>query len=486
MKLTEAIKKHFSLKATVSSWVLEYWQRHGKIPTKVEPELLIEKYHSWVYACANHNATNCASANLRLYVRGSTPVYSTRSPGPRQMKALAIRGKAAADVEEITDAHPLGDLLQKANSYMTGREAIERTFLSQELLGNAHWYIEYASVLGRRIPVAFWPLLSQYVRAVPDDRDMVTGYLYGRTQNDRIALKAEEVIHFRYPNPSDIIDGLGPLQAALYAVNRLEARSSYEQAMWDNDARPSMVMHTKMHLSKEARDELRQEWDEIHRGTRNAGKIAVMQGEMTVEPLAMPPKDTEMLESARFSREEIAAVFGVPITMLELSSSNRASAAEGITQYMRDTIEPRLRRFESFINEDIVPLFDETGRLFVMYDDVVPEDREISLSEWQTWLQLGVATVNEYRATLGMPEVEWGDVPLRDPGRQAAIEDLMLNARASYAPNPSERAAYGTITKSLNPPMNQTERQISAGMLDIWGGQYEEIKAALEDQWQNL
>ena len=486
MSIIDTIRKRFSLRATASQWWYNWWQQAGK-PSAPKGAEAVTKYHSWVYACAHRNATTCAGVPLRLYVKGKTDLYRSRSlcRGERERLGLRLKGlESSDDVEEITEGHPLLDLLRRANPYMTGQELFERTWLSLELLGNAHWHLEYQGIAGRQVPSAIWPLLSQYVKAIPDDREVVRGYLYGKTEDSQVSYEPAEIIHYRYPNPADIIDGMGPLQAAIYAVNRLEARSLYEQAMWDNDARPQFVLKISGQVPLEERERLREQWNRVHKGARNAGKPAIISGEMEVETLQLSPKDTEMLESARFTREEIAAVFGVPITLLEMSESNRASAEAGNDAYKSDTIAPRLRRLEAVLNEEVCPLFDE--RLFVAFDDVVPENRELELAERTAMVDRGAMTINEWRAAEGLGPVEWGDVPLKDPAADAERAQAMVDGLAAMRNQPVQPAQEPAKSlKAGPPPMNAMEREIAEGMKALWGAQYQEIIATLEQQWAN-
>jgi len=71
---------------------------------------------------------------------------------------------------------------------------------------------------------------------------------------------------------------------------------------------------------------------------------------------------------------------------------------------------PRLRRIEFKINQNLLPRYDP--RLFAAFDDPVPESREQHLREDETYLKLGVRTVNEVRDEKGLPPVPWGDTPM--------------------------------------------------------------------------
>jgi hypothetical protein len=66
--------------------------------------------------------------------------------------------------------------------------------------------------------------------------------------------------------------------------------------------------------------------------------------------------------------------------------------------------------FEARLNERLCPLYDE--RLFLVFDDPVPENREQRLAQMDVRLRNGVTSINEERLIDGLDEAEWGTVPL--------------------------------------------------------------------------
>ena len=80
-------------------------------------------------------------------------------------------------------------------------------------------------------------------------------------------------------------------------------------------------------------------------------------------------------------------------------------------QHMSLCIGPRLARRDQKLNEQLLPLYDDSGRLFLASEDPTPGDASAMLAEKQMDLQFGVITINERRDELGLPPVPWGNVP---------------------------------------------------------------------------
>jgi hypothetical protein len=142
-------------------------------------------------------------------------------------------------------------------------------------------------------------------------------------------------------------------------------------------------------------------------GPAKVGKTLLLEKGLKYQGISMSPREMNYIQGRKFIREEIAAAFGVPMSKLTSESVNRANALAGDVQYMSDTIEPRCRRIEEKLNERLLPMYDDTGSLFVAYDDIVPADKEFRLRERSSNLE---------RQIDGQEPVEWGDKPIMGSG----------------------------------------------------------------------
>ena len=333
---------------------------------RTDSTAVMGKYKGWVYVCANGNAGTCASVPLRLYARGQLSTSARRWYGAEPVRPRVkhhIEWKQRQAIGEITELteHPVLDLLRLANPNEIGFNLKEKTFLHQELVGNAYWYLEpYTDPARAGQPEHIWTLLPHLVTVVPNPKgDGIKGYLYGRNPATQIAYKADEIIHFRYPNPNSNIHGLGPAQAMIMAINRNEAMASYKEAMYDNHCRPDfLITGVPEGTGEDEVKRLYEQWERrfnVRGGKfKKAAKPWIATEGMGITPLTFPPKDMQDVPQAKLDRDEIFQGFGRPLTMGEISTS-RAGAETGEYAYMVHTIQPRLRRFEQFLNEYLAP-----------------------------------------------------------------------------------------------------------------------------------
>ena len=110
------------------------------------------------------------------------------------------------------------------------------------------------------------------------------------------------------------------------------------------------------------------------------------------------------------TKEDIANAFHVPLSFLT-SETNLANLQAAEHQHMAKAIFPRLQRRDEKINEQLLPLYDPSGRLFVASEDPVPFNQEIAWRQQEIDLKYGILTINEVRQDRGLPSVPWGDTP---------------------------------------------------------------------------
>ena len=80
-------------------------------------------------------------------------------------------------------------------------------------------------------------------------------------------------------------------------------------------------------------------------------------------------------------------------------------------QHSRNAIHPRLQRRDEKLNEQLLPLYDPTGRVVFASEDPTPADAEVDNQQLQIDMRYGVVTINDIREQRGYPPVPWGNEP---------------------------------------------------------------------------
>ena len=387
----------------------------------------VSAYQSWIYAAASINAQAVASVPLRLYVRSRTdarklfdtrPVPTARKKYLRgdlsvQPSSLVRRKALAGDFEEVSTEHPVLEVLRKANSVDDGFGLAMSRILFLELTGNAYLHPVIDPTLN--VPTELWTMPSHLVKVLPSTDGLIAGYRYGIDQQAEVDFTPDEVIHFKRPNPKSLLYGLGKVEAAWGVVQQNQAVHEMDLAFFENMARPDYAVIIKGGAGREQLERFETKVREALQGTRKSGKFMAITGDVEMKPLSFPTKD---LAGRDEIVEEIAAIFGVPVSMLKANDPNLAAAKSGYAQWRESTIAPICRLDEETLNAKLLPLFGIEDDAYLAYDNPVPADRQQDLVERQTSVAGGWLTPNEAR-------IEAGYDPFDDP----AADRLYVNGQ---------------------------------------------------------
>jgi HK97 family phage portal protein len=395
-----------------TSYVDSYQRNRNPTPNELLAEL---KGVAW--ACISLNSSVCANHPPRLYVTTNRhqrpPKCLTRALHPthearlRRRKDLPATFTKAARIEEVLD-HPLLTLLRQVNPIHNSFDLWELTHTYLEVQGKAFWYLS-PGPLG--IPEEIWVLPAQNVtpRRRIDSPNVVDYYQY-RTGTREQNFPADQVIFFRYPDPRDpYLGGLSPLRAAFEQIALTSSYAATKAAIYDNQAIPSAIISPEEIIGEEERDRLEAQWNaNFRRG--GAGKVLVTEQGTRVTVLAHSMGDLAALADMAATKEDICNAFHCPIAFFT-KETNLANLQAADMQHLSKCIHPRLTRRDEKLNEQLVPRYDPTGRLFLASEDPTPVDQDLTIKQQENDLKYGVVSINEVRSERGLPPVPWGNVP---------------------------------------------------------------------------
>ena len=267
--------------------------------------------------------------------------------------------------------------------------------------------------------------------------------MYGVDRQNRKRFEVDEVIHFKRPNPDDIYWGKGKVEAAFFAEQMNQAVHMMDLKFFQNNARPDSLVSIKGGASEADIRAFEAALSAKLEGSRNAGRFIVATAEIDIKPLSFPPKD---LGGRDEIIEEIAAVFGVPVSMLKANDPNLASAKTGFSSWRETTILPLLRMDEEQLNQSLVPMFDLQGDAVLAYDNPVIEDEVIELQSRQAAVAGGWMTANEAR-------IEEGREPMDDP----AADQLMYGGRPLGFVAPPPPPPMSSMAPMASMPIDQVD-----------------------------
>ncbi len=314
---------------------------------------------------------------------------------------LNITGHGSA--ASTPNDHPLQQLLNAPNHFLSRFELLEQTVGTLELYGNAYWYL-VGDQRGR--PVEIWPLQPDRLRIVPDPERFVRGYVY-ELDGQRIPLEPAEIVHFKRWHPANDFYGLSALQAARLAVMGDRAMASWNHAAFGQDRGiPAGMVVIKDFISEADFERLKRDWRETYGGGER--RTAFLRGgEIEWQNIGLSHQDLDFLQGRAANRDEILNIFGVPIGMLsENATEANAKVAERL--FIERTLWPKLTRIAAKITQDLLPFWP--GSYTASFEDIRPTDTQARLDEIRT--ASAALSINEIRDRYyHLPPVVWGAHP---------------------------------------------------------------------------
>jgi len=231
----------------------------------------------------------------------------------------------------------------------------------------------------------------------------------------------DQIIHIRGLSTDGIL-GKSPVKLAAEAIGIAIAQERYAARLLGEGGRPSGVLKLSGKLSKEAVARIRAAWNSAHSGG-SAGGTAVLEEDMTFEPLSFSSVDMQFLELSKFQIEQIARIFRVPPHLLmELGRATWSNSEEMGRVFLTYTLMPWLKQWEGALRRAVFTK-DERQKFFAEFlvDDFQRADLAARASAYQQLITSRVINPNEARAMENRPPYEGGDEFI-NPNVQAASE----------------------------------------------------------------
>lgn len=399
--------------AVVSAF--EFYQRYRTAPASD----FIARFTGYTAVCADLNADSVQAVAWRLYRKaksGRGSRYRGRALSRDQKRWLGAAdipdryrraiGDEAEGWEEVPE-HPALAVLDDPNPDDSGVEFWHAHQSRLEVCGNSYLYVDENGYDDRP---AFFDLQPQRVTVEPG-ADGLRTYWYRTTDGRQEQFSQDDVIHVRFRkslfNPWL---GVGWLASVVSEHDLRSAMNQHATATFDNRALPDFALITKDKPNKDQVDQIESMIRKRFGGVRNSAKFLVASG-IDIKILSTMLKDLEYVAGRQTVERDIMAAAGVPESMLRLNDANLASSVTGHSQYLRQTVTPRVKRHMEFLNEYVLPRIDGTEELMFCYDEFIPQDRVANLTETTGLVGAGIMSINEARPRYRLDPVgDEGDV----------------------------------------------------------------------------
>ncbi|MBX7496771.1 phage portal protein [Qipengyuania sp. 6B39] len=315
-------------------------------------------------------------------------------------------------VREVARGHPLYYVLHESPNFdQTAMDFWEYIAAGIELRGDGFAEIDRRS---DGSVLSLIPIRPDLVKAKRRAGDGQIEYEWTEG-NRRIVRGAKDVLHIRGPM-GNALGGASTLSLCGSAFSGALAAEQAARSTFSNGLRPSGTMSTDTALTKEQRAEVEALLQEKYAGSINAGRPMLLDNGLKWEAINITPEDAQMLESRKFSGEEICRIFGVPPAMVGYGdkASNWGTGKEvDVLGFQKFTLRRRLKRIEQALMKQLLTARDRSEGITIEFnlEGLLRGDSAGRASFYKEMTQMGAMTINEVRALENMAPVPGGDVP---------------------------------------------------------------------------
>lgn len=273
-------------------------------------------------------------------------------------------------------------------------------------------------------------LNSLFVYKDVDYQGQVWQYRYGSGGN-YVKYDPEEIVMDKFrSNRWNTIDGTPPLIGALNSgtVAGLRSAGLAMLSYFDKDGLPRAVAHPKEGVWDDRAIERIVKALRINQGASNKGNTQVFPFPFNATVFDIPDLQ-KWGDAIKGSRDDVYASYRIPQSVIGISQDTRYQVSEQDRPNYNRNMEAHFRTVASVINTQVLPFFEYTnGEKFEFdlspFQIVSPQSIERATTGWTS----GGISLNEYRVTLGYPEIEGGDDVYQLPmGGQLITRDQLLS-----------------------------------------------------------
>lgn len=223
----------------------------------------------------------------------------------------------------------------------------------------------------------------------------------------------DEVLHFQGLT-SDGVWGYPLWQIARNTIGHGLALEKHGNKQFSNGARPAGVLKHPGKMSKEARDNLRTEWNAIHAGADNAGKIAILWEAMEFQAMSNSNVESDWIEAKRMGVYEAASLLNLPPHKLGAlqDSSVRANLEEQNADYVNRTLNRWYTRADEEYKRKLLTDQEWKSDEFCYKHDVdafMKGDMDTLTTVADRCVKATLMNPNEGRKLIGLPPYEGGE-----------------------------------------------------------------------------
>lgn len=321
------------------------------------------------------------------------------------MPLVCYQHDSDSTVKSRTADYDLWQLLNyQPNRYQTRTEFFEQLMLNLVAWGNA--YVIKQTVGKRIVGLQVYPS-AQVEKELLQDGTVIYKYV---TPNGDVKVFSDSSVWHIMIFGNGLV-GMSPLAYAGNALGIAKNLGDRQSVLAGNGGKVNGILTVDAALTDKQREAIKQNFKGLTEG--NSDELFVLEAGFNYQQTSLSPTDMQLLESRRFSVEDIARFMGVPSVLINDTSSS-TTWGSGIEQinmgFYKLNLKPYLERIESSIKRHLMPKSDWSKYdIEFDFDSLLRADAATRAEANSKLINSGQATPNEVRASEGRPPKTGGD-----------------------------------------------------------------------------
>jgi HK97 family phage portal protein len=291
----------------------------------------------------------------------------------------------------------------QANPFMTAQTL--RAALMAHVLT---WGNGYAEIVRDSLGVVreLWPITPNRVKPKWEDGGIAYEIIVG---TDIVTLGPDKILHLHLLTFGGLV-GYSLVALARKGIGLGMAMESFGAEYFGNGTHPGMIVEHPKTLTAQGSQNLRDSLHATYSGLGQAHRLMILEEGMQAKPIAIPPEDSQFLESRQFQITEMAQWFNLPphkLKDLQRSSFNNISSEE--RSYFTGSLLPVLVTLEQQYNMQLLTL-DEKIRQNLYFrhnaSGILRGDDDGRINLYRGLFQVGAMSPNDIREKEDMDPID--------------------------------------------------------------------------------
>ena len=176
----------------------------------------------------------------------------------------------------------------------------------------------------------------------------IRGQVYGPWGKDRMFYMRE------FSFTDEVGPGLAPAKVALPAAQLRISMQEFATGFFGSGAQPLTLLTITGNPPPAELERTERFFKRTINGVKNAWRVLAVRSEVSVQPITPDINTMAMPELHEATTREIAACFGIPLSVLTSDSASYATAQSDMRLFYENTIKARLMMYEMALNDQLL------------------------------------------------------------------------------------------------------------------------------------